>query len=238
MVSTTRLYRWSELPQIEKRFVGSGRQNFIQYRCCRLCLIVPFHYHNGDRGVQLCLRCRRNHRSRCCRDSSPQCRLGSPSSTSSGLANLGLGEHFSQQLCGRPRVSEQIFSGVFFGVPKLGRSLGPGCHRLNMCLRLRKRMQEQKIAFEIWRMIYRLSLVFTAFIRCCWILGIRVIRLKMGGCSQKCLVGALTIDWWWLSRLSSIVRTGWWVLSYIVCYEALIMLRVGALTISSRLPAP
>ena len=28
----------------------------------------------------------------------------------------------------------------------------------------------------------------------CWILGIRVIRLKMGGCSQKCLVGALTID--------------------------------------------
>ena len=51
----------------------------------------------------------------------------------------------------------------------------------------------------------------------CWILGIRVIRLKMGRCSQKCLVGALTIDWWWLSRLSNIVRTGWWVVSYIVC---------------------
>ena len=72
----------------------------------------------------------------------------------------------------------------------------------------------------------------------CWILGIRVIRLKMGGCSQKCLVGALTIDWWWLSRLSSIIRTGWWVLSYIMCYETFMEFHVGALTISSHLFIP
>ena len=32
---------------------------------------------------------------------------------------------------------------------------------------------------------------------------------KMDECSQKCLVEALTMDWWWLSRLSIMLRSSY-----------------------------